>query len=59
MTTTLPDPAPTTTPDRATLGGETQSRKEQVALAIFILVPFLALIAAIPVAGEAGSAGPT
>ena len=50
MTTTLPDPAPTTTPDRATLGGETQSRKEQVALALFILVPFAALVAAVPVA---------
>ena len=34
----------------ATLGGETQSRTEQVALAIFIAVPFLALIAAVPVA---------
>ncbi len=50
MTTTLPDPAPTATPDRATLGGETQSRKEQVALALFILVPFAALVAAVPVA---------
>ncbi len=50
MTTTLPDRAPTTTPDRATLGGETQSRKEQVALALFILVPFAALVAAVPVA---------
>ncbi|HET6154434.1 MAG TPA: acyl-CoA desaturase [Marmoricola sp.] len=37
-------------PKRATLGGETQSRTEQIALAIFIAVPFLALIAAIPVA---------
>ncbi|MCW2754041.1 MAG: Stearoyl-CoA 9-desaturase [Marmoricola sp.] len=34
----------------ATLGGETQSRTEQVALGIFILVPFLALVVAIPVA---------
>ncbi|MGH8966682.1 MAG: fatty acid desaturase, partial [Actinomycetes bacterium] len=34
----------------ATWGGDIQSRKEQVALAIFIAVPFLALAAAIPVA---------
>ncbi|MCZ4499963.1 MAG: Stearoyl-CoA 9-desaturase [Marmoricola sp.] len=34
----------------ATLGGETQSRTEQVALGIFIAIPFLALIAAVPVA---------
>ncbi|MCD6638337.1 MAG: acyl-CoA desaturase [Nocardioides sp.] len=42
--TTAPGPA------RATLGGERQSRKEQVALALFILVPFVALVAAVPVA---------
>ncbi len=35
---------------RATLGGDTQSRTEQVALGIFIAVPFLALLAAIPIA---------
>ena len=45
----------TTAPDRldalsATLGGDTQSRKEQIALGVFILVPFLAVAAAIPVA---------
>ena len=34
----------------ATWGGDIQSRKEQIALAIFIAVPFLALAAAIPVA---------
>jgi stearoyl-CoA desaturase (Delta-9 desaturase) len=34
----------------ATWGGDTQSRKEQVALAIFIVVPFLAVAAAVPVA---------
>ena len=34
----------------ATLGGETQSLTEQVALAVFIAVPFLALPAAIPIA---------
>ena len=45
MTTTLPE-----RPNSATLGGETQSRKEQVALALFILVPFAALVAAVPVA---------
>ncbi len=47
MTTTLPDQA---TPERATLGGDQQSRREQVALAVFIAIPFLALFAAIPVA---------
>jgi stearoyl-CoA desaturase (Delta-9 desaturase) len=36
--------------ERATLGGDVQSRKEQVALALFIGVPFLAVAAAIPVA---------
>ena len=50
MTTTLSDPQTSTPPAIATLGGETQSRKEQVALALFILVPFAALIAAVPVA---------
>jgi stearoyl-CoA desaturase (Delta-9 desaturase) len=50
MTTTLPDPRTSTPPITATLGGETQSRKEQVALALFILVPFAALVAAVPVA---------
>jgi stearoyl-CoA desaturase (delta-9 desaturase) len=34
----------------ATWGGDTQSRKEQIALGIFIVVPFLAVAAAIPVA---------
>jgi stearoyl-CoA desaturase (Delta-9 desaturase) len=34
----------------ATWGGDTQSRKEQVALALFILVPFLAVVAAVPLA---------
>ena len=42
--------APAAEPERATLGADTQSRREQVALALFILVPFLALLAAIPVA---------
>jgi stearoyl-CoA desaturase (delta-9 desaturase) len=36
--------------ERATVGGDKQSRKEQVAMALFILVPFLAVIAAVPVA---------
>lgn len=35
---------------RATLGGDEQSLTEQVALGVFIAVPFLALIAAVPVA---------
>jgi stearoyl-CoA desaturase (delta-9 desaturase) len=34
----------------ATLGGDTQSRKEQLALGAFILLPFLALVAAVPIA---------
>ena len=34
----------------ATWGGDVQSRKEQVALAVFIVVPFLAVAAAVPVA---------
>jgi stearoyl-CoA desaturase (Delta-9 desaturase) len=34
----------------ATWGGDTQSRKEQAALALFIVVPFLAVAAAVPVA---------
>ena len=50
MTTTLSDPQTGAPPAIATLGGETQSRKEQVALALFILVPFAALVAAVPVA---------
>ena len=34
----------------ATLGGDTQSRKEQIVLGALIIVPFLAVAAAIPVA---------
>jgi stearoyl-CoA desaturase (delta-9 desaturase) len=34
----------------ATLGSDRQSRREQVILAVFIAVPFLAILAAIPVA---------
>jgi stearoyl-CoA desaturase (delta-9 desaturase) len=34
----------------ATWGGDIQSRKEQIALAVFIVVPFLAVAAAVPVA---------
>jgi stearoyl-CoA desaturase (delta-9 desaturase) len=34
----------------ATWGGDIQSRKEQIALAIFIVVPFLAVAAAVPIA---------
>ncbi len=36
-------------PAIATLGGEKQSLKEQIALGIFIAVPFLALLAAVPI----------
>lgn len=49
-----PDPARSgteeLTPVHATLGGDTQSRREQVALGIFIVVPFVAVLAAVPVA---------
>ena len=38
------------TVNRATLGGDTQSRTEQIALALFIAIPFIAVVAAIPVA---------
>ncbi len=34
----------------ATWGGDTQSRREQVALVLFILVPFVAIAVAVPVA---------
>src|SRR3569623_3517120 len=34
----------------ATLGGDTQPRKEQLARAAFIVVPFLAVLAAVPIA---------
>ena len=34
----------------ATLGGDTQSRKEQVILGLVIVVPFLAVLAAVPIA---------
>jgi len=44
-----PDTAAVDTVD-GTLGSDRQSRKEQVALALFIGLPFLALLAAIPVA---------
>jgi stearoyl-CoA desaturase (delta-9 desaturase) len=36
--------------DHATLGGDRQSRTEQIILGIFIAVPFLAVLAAIPIA---------
>jgi stearoyl-CoA desaturase (delta-9 desaturase) len=39
-----------TEPPLATLGGEKQSPLERVALALFIIVPFAALFAAVPVA---------
>ena len=52
MTSTLlPQDAPETDGlERATRGGDTQSVRERVALGLFIMVPFLAVIAAIPVA---------
>jgi stearoyl-CoA desaturase (Delta-9 desaturase) len=51
--TSTPD-APTATPEEVaglgTLGSDRQSRIEQVALGLFIVVPFLAIAAAVPVA---------
>ena len=44
------DQLPDGVPDRATLGGDTQSLREQVMLGIFIAVPFLAVAVAVPVA---------
>lgn len=43
------DAAPADLP-RATLGGDTQSLRERVTLGLFIAVPFVALVAAVPVA---------
>ncbi len=48
MTSTLDQHAPEL--ERATLGKDIQSKREQVALALFIAVPFLAVLAAVPVA---------
>ena len=50
MTTTAPALEEAPTPPAATLGGDTQSRLEQLALAAFIVVPFLAVVAAVPIA---------
>ncbi|MGN6576112.1 MAG: acyl-CoA desaturase, partial [Nocardioides sp.] len=44
------DIGPDIEPQTATWGGDIQSRKEQIALGIFIVVPFLAVIAAVPIA---------
>src|SRR3954466_694251 len=49
-TATSSRPAEDELPDSATLGGDTQSRKEQVALGLFIAARFLPGAAAIPVA---------
>jgi stearoyl-CoA desaturase (Delta-9 desaturase) len=49
-TTATPTTAAEVGPASATWGGDTQSRKEQLALALFIVVPFLAVAAAVPVA---------
>ncbi|TDC63350.1 acyl-CoA desaturase, partial [Streptomyces hainanensis] len=43
-------PPPAEPPPSATLGGERRGTAEQVALALFITVPFLALLAAVPLA---------
>ncbi len=50
-TSTAVRPAETDLPaDTATWGGDVQSLKEQIALGVFIVVPFLAVAVAIPVA---------
>jgi stearoyl-CoA desaturase (delta-9 desaturase) len=51
-TATAERPTPTTEEavPLGTLGADRQSRKEQVALALFIVIPFLAIAAAVPVA---------
>src|SRR3954451_11402286 len=49
-TATSSRPAENDLPDSATLGGDTQSRKEQIALGLFIAIPFLAVAVAVPVA---------
>ena len=40
-----------------TLGGDTQSRTEQIILGVFIVVPFLAVLAAIPIMWRGGWLG--
>ncbi|MCF2530002.1 acyl-CoA desaturase [Yinghuangia soli] len=47
-TAVLETETPTPAPIRGTLGGEQKNWAEQVALALFIGIPFLALIAAVP-----------
>jgi stearoyl-CoA desaturase (Delta-9 desaturase) len=49
-TTQEPDATAEAVASLGTLGADRQSRKEQVALALFIGVPFLAIAAAVPVA---------
>jgi stearoyl-CoA desaturase (Delta-9 desaturase) len=50
MTTSAPVLDDDVLTDNATLGGDKQSRKEQIALGAFILLPFLAVLGAVPVA---------
>lgn len=50
MTTSAPPLHDQPAGQDATLGGDTQSRREQVALGLFIVVPFLAVLAAVPIA---------
>jgi stearoyl-CoA desaturase (delta-9 desaturase) len=45
--TPIPDPASQVL---GTLGGDVQSRAEQIALGVFIVLPFLAILAAVPIA---------
>ncbi|HSA50152.1 MAG TPA: acyl-CoA desaturase [Yinghuangia sp.] len=48
-TAVLAPETPTPAPARGTLGGERKNLAEQIALALFIGIPFAALIAAVPV----------
>ncbi|MGH3367834.1 MAG: acyl-CoA desaturase [Nocardioidaceae bacterium] len=45
-----PDPLAEEITQLGTLGADKQSRKEQVALAVFIIIPFVAIAAAVPMA---------
>jgi stearoyl-CoA desaturase (Delta-9 desaturase) len=48
--TSLDQAEPTTTTERVTLGEDVQSLRERIALASFIGVPFIAFLAAVPIA---------
>ncbi|MGN6782302.1 MAG: acyl-CoA desaturase [Marmoricola sp.] len=50
MSASTATPPAAVVPERATLGGDRQSRLEQITLGLFIAVPFLAVVAAVPIA---------